>query len=114
MLFFFKDFPKTKSLKNQKKNILVSLKVPYISGYDIKVIRELQKVKVVNSRTISGLVNEWSQTDYNFSEQRTIKSPYDLTCGSLANTYVLGIGSGAGGSQEIDGNGTYTIDASLN
>ena len=54
------------------------------------------------------------QLRLNFSEQRTIKSPYDLTCGSLANTYVLGIGSGAGGSQEIDGNGTYTIDASLN
>ena len=105
-----KDSSEMTDLERQTTQALIYAQ----AGYDVKAIRELQKVKVVNSRTISGLVNEWSQTDYNFSEQRTIKSPYDLTCGSLANTYVLGIGSGAGGSQEVDGNGTYTIDASLN
>lgn len=84
------------------------------AGYDVKAIRELQIVKVVNSRTINNLVDEWSQADYDFTAQRTIKIPYDSTCGSLANSYVLGIGSGAGGSQVTNGNGTYTIDSSLN
>lgn len=90
------------------------------AGYDIKSIRELVKVKVVNARTIEDLVTEWSrkditnpENDYDFSAYRTILSPYDSTCGDLAGNYKLGIGSGAGGSQTIDGNGTYSIDSSL-
>ena len=31
------------------------------AGYDVKTIRELSKVKVVNSRTIEDLVLEWTR-----------------------------------------------------
>ena len=47
MLFFFKDFPKIKSLKNQKKNILVSLKVPYIQGFFIKYVQYFIKLFLI-------------------------------------------------------------------
>ena len=82
------------------------------AGYDIKAIRELLKVKKVTARTIADLVSEWSTSTNNYSAQRTIISPYKN--GSNQGKFVLGIGSGAGCSQEIDGNGTYTIDSSMN
>lgn len=84
------------------------------AGYDVKSIRELLKVKVVNSRTIEDLVKEWSLPDFDFTEQRIIKSPYDSSCGKKENKFILGIGSGAGGLQDIDGNGIYSIDENLN
>ena len=105
-----KDSAKMSDLERQTTQALIYAQ----AGYDVKAIRELFKVKNVTARTISDLVIEWSKNDYDFTAQRTIKSPYDSTCGTLSNTYVLGIGSGAGSSQEIDGNGTYTIDSGLN
>lgn len=85
------------------------------AGYDVKAIRELCEVKIVNARTISDLVSEWSATGSNYASYRTISSPYDSTCGTaLEGKYILGIGSGAGSAQVASGNGTYTIDSSLN
>lgn len=101
-----KGSAETTDVEKQNKQALIYAQ----AGYDIKSISRLGIVKVVNARTISNLVSEWS----GYFAYRTIKSPYDSTCGSLANAFVLGIGSGAGGQQTIDGNGTYTVDSNLN
>lgn len=84
------------------------------AGYDVKAIRELCEVKIVLARNIVDLVSEWSTTTNNYSSYRTIKSPYDTSCGEMYGRFVLGIGSGAGSAQTIDGNGTFTIDPSMN
>ena len=59
MPFFFKDFPKIKSLKNQKKNILVSLKVPYIQCFiqiNIKYfINFFLTITIINSKLELGI-----------------------------------------------------------
>lgn len=95
-----KDMSKEERIKNQA---LIYAQV----GFNVKKIRERLKVTKVVSRTAEGLVTEWSKYDDTTNRDIDYSALTNYSKFENGSKCGLGIGSGAGGFQEIDGNGKF-------